>query len=74
MNAPKKTPAVAAWDSRIPAGISVETGVPGAVVELVERPDGVIEELNGAGSIVALIYPYGVGGMDFSGECDWWGE
>jgi hypothetical protein len=63
----QRQPFAIAWDSRVPSGISIATGVPGAVVELVERTDGVIEGRNGAGSVVELIYPYGVQGADFDG-------
>lgn len=37
-----------------------ETGVPGAVVEVRELTDGLLAEYNGAGSIVAYVYPYGL--------------
>lgn len=37
-----------------------ETGVPGAVIETRELTDGLIAECNGAGSIVAYVYPYGL--------------
>lgn len=53
------------WDSRMPEGFRVETGVPGAVVSTTERPDGVIEERNGAGTIVSLVYPEGVDGLRY---------
>jgi hypothetical protein len=52
------------FDTRVPDGFRVETGTPGAVVSITERPDGVIEERNGAGSIVSLVYPAGVEGID----------
>lgn len=66
----QRQPLATIWDSRVPSGISIETGVPGAVVELIERADGVIEERNGAGSVVGLVYPYGVDGFDDLDEWD----
>ena len=63
-------PVAAGWDSRVPDGLHVETGIPGALVELVERDDGVIEGRNGAGSVVALVYPRGIEGYDFEDEWD----
>lgn len=66
----KPTPAQTSWDSRVPDGLHVETGVPGALVELVEREDGLIEGLNGAGSVVAVIYPRGIEGYDYEDEWD----
>lgn len=40
--------------------VRVSTGMPGAAVASVELSDGVIAELNGAGSVVSLIYPHGL--------------
>jgi hypothetical protein len=63
----KRSPAIAEWDSRTPDGVTIRTGVPGAVVELFERAEGVMEGRNGAGSVVELIFPHGVQGADFDG-------
>lgn len=40
--------------------VRIETGTPGAVVTAVELSDGVIAQFNGAGSVVALVYPHGL--------------
>lgn len=40
--------------------IRVETGVPGAVTSVSDSQDGVLAEYNGAGSVVAQIYLYGL--------------
>lgn len=64
----KRPPAEVSWDSRVPDGLHVETGVPGAMVELIEREDGLIEGRNGAGTVVAVIYPRGIQGYSFDEE------
>lgn len=40
--------------------LRIETGAPGAVIESVEVGDGVVEERNGVGTVVALLYPFGI--------------